>query len=79
MRKRFKTSKIASSENYELHRKVHLAELQRVHVSVELKQIVERLPKHKKYFVRTFGQEIEITYEDYIRIRESITVIIKEF
>lgn len=54
MRKRFKAARIASSDNYELSRRIHSQYLKRWHIEVI---------KEQKY-IRVFGELIPISEEE---------------
>ena len=76
MRKRFKTSRLCSSDNYIISKKLHKAFLVEEHIknAVVLEHITE---KHstKKAFVRCFGELMPITLEEAERIGTSVTII----
>ena len=76
MRKRFKQSRVCSSDNYTLSKKLHKAFLIEEHNknAIVLEHIIT---KHstKKAFVRCFGELIPITVEEAERIGTSVTVI----
>lgn len=76
MRKRFKQTRVCSSDNYTLSRKLHKAFLIEEHNknAVVLEHIIE---KHstKKAFVRCFGELLPITLEEAERIGTSVTII----
>lgn len=63
MRKRFKMSRIASSDNYELSRKIHAMYLQRFHeenieVITEISSTL--VIKEQKKYIRVFGKLIPV-------------------
>lgn len=63
MRKRFKAARIASSDNYELSRRIHSQYLKRWHI------------KEQKY-IRVFGELIPISEEE-LRIHNTLILIWK--
>ena len=76
MRKRFKTSRLCSSENYVISKKLHKAFLIEEHNknALVLEHIIE---KHstKKAFVRCFGELLPITLDEAEKIGTSVTII----
>lgn len=76
MRKRFKQSRVCSSDNYVLSKKLHKVFLIEEHNknAVVLEHIIT---KHstKKAFVRVFGELMPITLEEAERIGTSVTII----
>lgn len=76
MRKRFKQSRVCSSDNYTLSRKLHKAFLVEEHNknALVLEHIIEKCST-KKAFVRCFGELIPITIEEAERIGTSVTII----
>ena len=76
MRKRFKTNRLCSSDNYTISKKLHKAFLVEEHNknAVVLEHIIE---KHstKKAFVRCFGELMPITLEEAERIGTSVTIL----
>lgn len=73
MRKRFKMSRIASSDNYELSRKIHAMYLQRFHE--ENIEVITEIPstlviKEQKY-IRVFGKLIPVSEEE-LRIHNTL-------
>ena len=76
MRKRFKQTRVCSSDNYVLSKKLHKAFLIEEHNknAVVLEHIITK-NSTKKAFVRCFGELIPITIEEAERIGTSVTVI----
>lgn len=76
MRKRFKQSRMCSSDNYTLSRKLHKAFLIEEHNknAVVIEHIIEKCST-KKAFVRCFGELMPITLEEAERIGTSVTII----
>ena len=76
MRKRFKQSRICSSDNYVLSKRLHKVFLMEEHNknAVVLEHIIE---KHstKKAYVKCFGELIPITVEEAEIIGKSVTVL----
>ncbi len=68
MRRRFKTSRVCSSDNYKLSRK--LSNVSK-HVQVKEKLVI------RKYYVKCFDKLIEITENEAICIYKSIEIIIE--
>lgn len=71
MRKRFKASRIASSDNYELSRRIHSQYLKRWHI--EVITTTSLVIKEQKY-IRVFGELIPISEEE---LRAHSTLIIE--
>ena len=76
MRQRFKTSRLCSSDNYIISKKLHKAFLVEEHNknAVVLEHIITK-NSTKKAFVRCFGELIPITVEEAERIGTTVTVI----
>lgn len=76
MRKRFKQTRVCSSDNYTLSRKLHKAFLIEEHNknAVVLEHIIEKCST-KKAFVRVFGELMPITIEEAERIGTSVTIL----
>ena len=76
MRKRFKTSRLCSSENYIISKKLHKAFLIEEHNknALVLEHIITK-DSTKKAFVRCFGELMPITLEEAERIGTSVTII----
>ena len=76
MRKRFKQTRVCSSDNYTLSKKLHNAFLIEEHNknAVVLEHIIT---KHstKKAFVRCFGELMPITLDEAERIGTTVTII----
>lgn len=76
MRQRFKQTRVCSSDNYTLSKKLHKAFLIEEHNknAVVLEHIIT---KHstKKAFVRCFGELMPITIEEAERIGTSVTIL----
>lgn len=74
MRKRFKASRIASSDNYELSRRIHSQYLKRWHnANIEVITEISLVIKEQKY-IRVFGELIPISEEE---LRTHSTLIIE--
>lgn len=74
MRKRFKASRIASSDNYELSRRIHSQYLKRWHnANIEVITTTSLVIKEQKY-IRVFGELIPISEEE---LRAHSTLIIE--
>ena len=67
MRKRFKTSRICSSDNYIISKRMHKAFLIEEHNKNAL--VLEHI------FVRCFGELMPITLEEAERIGTSVTIL----
>lgn len=63
MRKRYRTSRIASSDNYELSRKLHSQYLENWHQ--ENIEIIQEISVVKKKYVKMFGELIPISEEEF--------------
>ena len=71
MRKRFKASRIASSDNYELSRRIHSQYLKRWH---NIEVITTSLVIKEQKYIRVFGELIPISEEE---LRTHSTLIIE--
>lgn len=73
MRKRFKMSRIASSDNYELSRKIHAMCLQRFHEeNIEvITEILSTLVIKEQKYIRVFGKLIPVSEEE-LRIHNTL-------
>ena len=76
MRKRFKTSRLCSSDNYVISKKLHKAFLVEEHNknAVIIEHIIER-HSTKKAYVKCFGKLMPITVEEAKELGTAITVI----
>lgn len=73
MRKRFKAARIASSDNYELSRRIHSQYLKRWHnANIEVITETSLVIKEQKY-TRVFGELIPISEEE-LRIHNTLIV-----
>lgn len=70
MRKRFKMSRIASSDNYELSRKIHAMYLQRFHEE-NIEEISSTLVIKEQKYIRVFGKLIPVSEEE-LRIHNTL-------
>lgn len=70
MRKRFKMSRIASSDNYELSRKIHAMYLQRFHEEV-ITEISSTLVIKEQKYILVFGKLIPVSEEE-LRIHNTL-------
>lgn len=79
MRKRFNPNRICSSENYEASQKTHRDFINRFHEEnlVEIQRVTECISVKQHFYVNCFGKLIEITEVEALRIKQSVTVIIK--
>lgn len=77
MRKRFKISRIASSDNYELSRRAHIQYLREWHnANIEvITEITTSLVIKEQKYVRVFGKLIPISEEEF---RAHSTLIIEK-
>lgn len=69
MRKRFKMSRIASSDNYELSRKIHAMYLQRFQEVIT--EISSTLVIKEQKYIRVFGKLIPVSEEE-LRIHNTL-------
>lgn len=78
MRKKFKSERVCSSENYTQSRRIHAEYLIRLHDqnSIEIQKITESISV-KHYFVSCFGKLVEITRAEAIKIEQSVKIIRK--
>lgn len=76
MRKRFKAARIASSDNYELSRRIHSQYLKRWHnANIEvITEITASLVIKEQKYIRVFGELIPISEEE---LRTHSTLIIE--
>ena len=76
MRQRFKTSRLCSSDNYEISRKIHKQDIISSHNNNKavIAAIVERRT-NKIPYVRVFGELMQISLEEATEINNTITVI----
>ena len=76
MRKRFKTSRLCSSENYVISKRMHKTFLIEEHNknALVLEHIITK-NSTKKAFVRCFGELLPITLEEAKRIGTSVAII----
>lgn len=79
MRKRFNPNRICSSENYEASQRTHRDFINRFHEEnfTEIQMITKHVSVKQHFYVNCFGKLIEITEVEAIRIKQSVTVIIK--
>ena len=70
MRKRFKAARIASSDNYELSRRIHSQYLKRWH---NIEVITTSLVIKEQKYIRVFGELIPISEEE-LRIHNTLIV-----
>ena len=76
MRKRFKTSRICSSENYKSSVKIHREILVKNHVeNAELFESI--INTHKTAYTLVFGTEIILSADEVIRLKDSINIYYK--
>lgn len=74
MRKRFKASRIASSDNYELSRRIHSQYLKRWHnANIEVITEVTTSLVIKQKYIRVFGELIPISEEE-LRIHSTLII-----
>lgn len=72
MRKRFKAARIASSDNYELSRRIHSQYLKRWH-NANIEVITTSLVIKEQKYIRVFGELIPISEEE-LRIHNTLIV-----
>lgn len=79
MRRRFKQCRICSSENYILSRQIHRRYIREWHAnhSEEIRIISERIVVRQRYYVMCFGNLVEITETEAIRMQSCMTIIRK--
>lgn len=79
MRKRFKQCRICSSESYILSRQIHRRYIREWHAnhSEEIRIISERIVVKQRYYVMCFGNLVEITETEAIRMQSCMTIIRK--
>ena len=76
MRQRFKTSRICSSDNYILSKRVHIRSIIDFHNNNKtlIATIIEKRV-HKIPYVKVFGKLVQISIEEATQIDTTITVI----
>ncbi len=79
MRRRFKQCRICSSESYILSRQIHRRYIREWHAnhSEEIRIISERIVVKQRYYVMCFGNLVEITETEAIRMQSCMTIIRK--
>ena len=60
-RKRFKTSRLWSSENYEITHRAHKQELVKAHSQLQQKLIKEEIVVKKTAYIKVFGKFVPLT------------------
>ena len=76
MRQRFKTSRLCSSDNYEISRKIHKQDVINSHnnnKSIIATMVAKRTDKIP--YVRIFGKLMQISLEEATEINNTITVL----
>lgn len=76
MRQRFKTSRLCSSDNYVISKKIHKQDIINSHNNNKaiIAAIVERRTDKIPY-VRVFGNLMQISIEEATRVNTAVTVI----
>lgn len=79
LRKRFKVSRVCSSDNYKESKKLHKEYIQNFHNThiIEIESISSSIVIKPKYYISCFGKLMEITEVEAIRLKESVKIIIK--
>ena len=77
MRKRFKTSRICSSQNYKSSVKIHREILVKNHVeNTELFESI--INTHKIAYTLVFGTEVILSADEVIKLQDSINIYYKQ-
>ena len=78
MRKRFKENRIASSDNYELSRKVYVSYLKRYHIkNMEIiTKISSSVSVKSEKYIRVFGELVPIS-ESELRVHNTLIIVEK--
>ena len=76
MRKRFKTSRICSSQNYKSSVKIHREILIKNHVE-NAKLFESIINTHKIAYTLVFGTEVILSADEVIRLKDSINIYYK--
>lgn len=78
MRKRFKMSRLASSDNYELSRRIHAQHIENWHNdNIEtITEITTSLVVNKQKYIRVFGELIPISEEE-MKIHNTLIIVEK--
>lgn len=74
MRGRFKTTRVCSSDNYILSKKLHMNMLEENHVKMATKK---EIVIKKQAYVKVFGNLMTITSSEVARFEKEITIIWK--
>lgn len=73
-RRHFNPQRVCSSDNYKLSIKAHQNYEKRTAIVEAKKSTVEVFTK---YYIKVFGELVEITKEEAIRLKKSLTIIAK--
>ena len=77
MRRRFKTTRVCSSDNYTLSKKLHTSMLEENH-EVFMKMVTKKeIVIKKQAYVKVFGNLMAITSSEVARFEKEITIIWK--
>lgn len=77
MRGRFKTTRVCSSDNYTLSKKLHMSMLEENH-EVFMKMVTKKeIVIKKQAYVKVFGNLMAITSSEVARFEKEITIIWK--
>ena len=76
MRQRINRQRLCSSENYEVSRKLHIEQVREFHEEhiVEIEKYT--LEEKKRYYVSIFGNLVEISETEALRIKDSVRIVI---
>lgn len=77
MRTRFKTNRIASSDNYEASKRIHIESLRRFH-NTHIDEIKSISAGIKRYYVKCFGRLVEISKKEADKLNKSL-IIVKQY
>lgn len=73
-RRHFNPQRVCSSDNYKLSVKAHQNYEKRQKTTIVQESAIEVFTK---YYIKVFGELVEITKEEAVRLRKSITIIAK--
>ena len=62
MRERFKATRVCSSDNYALSKKLHKQELSKNHCKLQEMLVKEEIVLKKVAYIKVFGKFIPLTY-----------------
>lgn len=78
MRRRFRVSRICSSDNYGLSKKLHKQYIVNFHEEniVEIERVIQ-VTRKTHYYVECFGKIIEISKTEALKLQSTMKIIVK--